>query len=100
MPFWVRVEVPITPSRPTSQPAAVVTRNSAPLKGLPVALSLFWMINLPLGWFFMVTVTVLPALIWMVCAWVSLMNPGGAVTSVTITVLSGFKPSMRTYSDR
>ena len=24
------------------------------------------------------------------------MKPGGAVTSVTITVLSGFKPSMRT----
>ena len=34
MPFWVRVESPMTPSRPTSQPAAVVTLNSAPGKRL------------------------------------------------------------------
>ena len=41
MPFWVSVDVPITPSKPTSQPAAVVILNSAPLKGLLVAESLF-----------------------------------------------------------
>ena len=32
-PFWVRVLSPITPSRPTSHPDAVVTRNWAPAKG-------------------------------------------------------------------
>ena len=40
-PFWVSVLVPITPSRPTSQPAAVVMRNCAPARGWPVRLSLF-----------------------------------------------------------
>ncbi|CUQ48355.1 Uncharacterised protein [Flavonifractor plautii] len=49
IPFWVRVESPITPSSPTSQPAAVVTRNWAPARGWPVALSRFWMISSPFG---------------------------------------------------
>ena len=63
IPFWVRVESPITPSKPTSQPAAVVTLNSAPGRGCFVALSRFWMISSPLGWFLKVNVTVLPSLI-------------------------------------
>ena len=49
MPFCVRVAVPITPSNPTSHPAAVVTRNSAPGKTWLVWLSRFWMISLPRG---------------------------------------------------
>ena len=49
MPFWVRVLSPITPSSPTSQPAAVVTRNSAPGRGWPVALSRFWIMRAPFG---------------------------------------------------
>ena len=49
MPFWVSVDVPMTPSSPTSQPAAVVILNSAPGSGSLVAESRFWMINLPMG---------------------------------------------------
>ena len=54
--IWVRLDVPMTPSRPTSQPAAVVTLNSAPGSGALVALSRFWMMSLPRGWFLKVIV--------------------------------------------
>ena len=49
MPFCVKLLVPITPSSPTSQPAAVVTRNSAPGRTSLVWLSRFWMMSLPRG---------------------------------------------------
>ena len=49
IPFCVRALSPITPSSPTSQPAAVVTRNSAPGRGWPVALSRFWIMRAPFG---------------------------------------------------
>ena len=39
--------MPMTPSRPTSQPAAVVILNSAPGRGWPVRLSRFCTINWP-----------------------------------------------------
>ena len=69
MPLEVSVDVPMTPSKPTSQPAAVVILNSAPGSISLVWLSRFWMIRLPLGWFLNVRDTVLPAWIWMVWLW-------------------------------
>ena len=94
IPLEVMVAVPITPSRPTSQPAAVVTRNCAPGRGSPVTLSRFWIISVPLGWFLKVRLMVLPSLICTVWDWVSRMKPAGARVSVTMTLLPGFKPSI------
>ena len=94
-PFWVNVDVPITPSRPTSQPAAVATRNSAPGRGWPVRLSRFWIIMEPFGWFLKVRVMVRPSLICTVWLWVSMIKPAGARVSVTTTLLPGFRPGMR-----
>ena len=91
MPFCVRVRSPITPSRPTSQPAAVVTRNSAPGRGCPVALSRFWMISSPLGWFLKVRVTVRPSLIWTVWLWVSMMKPVRRASLRHHHALAGFQ---------
>ena len=63
MPFCVSVDVPITPFKPTSHPAAVLMRNSAPGKTSPVWLSRFWMMSFPVGWFLKVRLTVRPSLI-------------------------------------
>ena len=89
------MDVPITPSSPTSQPAAVAMRNCAPGRGSPVTLSRFCTIMAPFGWFLNVRETVRPSFTWTVWDWESRMNPAGAWVSVTTTLFPGFRPVTR-----